>query len=139
SRRRTDTASSTSGRRSAPIRWRPPTCCCHRSSPRSGRAVAELVLRVDRDRVAELRLNRPDNRNALSTALLTELRDHLAAVQADPSVRVLLLPGAGPAFSAGADLREFAPGTPSAATLSRFRLVVENLRRIGELEQPTLA
>jgi len=101
--------------------------------------VAELVLRVDRDGVAELRLNRPDHRNALSTALLTELRDHLAAVQADPSVRVVLLTGAGPAFSAGADLREFAPGTPPAATLPRFRLVVENLRRIGELEQPTLA
>jgi 2-(1,2-epoxy-1,2-dihydrophenyl)acetyl-CoA isomerase len=101
--------------------------------------VAELVLRVDRDGVAELRLNRPDHRNALSTALLTELRDHLAAVQADPSVRVVLLTGAGPAFSAGADLREFAPGTPPAATLPRLRLVVENLRRIGELEQPTLA
>jgi 2-(1,2-epoxy-1,2-dihydrophenyl)acetyl-CoA isomerase len=101
--------------------------------------VAELVLRVDRDGVAELRLNRPDHRNALSTALLTELRDHLAAIQADPSVRVVLLTGAGPAFSAGADLREFAPGTPPAATLPRFRLVVENLRRIGELEQPTLA
>jgi 2-(1,2-epoxy-1,2-dihydrophenyl)acetyl-CoA isomerase len=101
--------------------------------------VAELVLRADREGVAELRLNRPENRNALSTALLTELRDHLAAVQADPSVRVVLLTGAGPAFSAGADLREFAPGTPSAATLPRFRLVVENLRRIGELEQPTLA
>jgi len=101
--------------------------------------VAELVLRVDRDGVAELRLNRPDHRNALSTALLTELRNHLAAVQADPSVRVVLLTGAGPAFSAGADLREFAPGTPPAATLPRFRLVVENLRRIGELEQPTLA
>ena len=101
--------------------------------------MAELVLRVDRDGVAELRLNRPDHRNALSTALLTELRDHLAAVQADPSVRVVLLTGAGPAFSAGADLREFAPGTPPAATLPRFRLVVENLRRIGELEQPTLA
>lgn len=101
--------------------------------------MAELVLRVDRDGVAELRLNRPDHRNALSTALLTELRDHLAAIQADPSVRVVLLTGAGPAFSAGADLREFAPGTPPAATLPRFRLVVENLRRIGELEQPTLA
>jgi enoyl-CoA hydratase/carnithine racemase len=101
--------------------------------------VAELVLRADRDGVAELRLNRPDNRNALSTALLTELRDHLAAVQADPSVRVVLLTGAGPAFSAGADLREFAPGTPPAVALPRFRLVVENLRRIGELEQPTLA
>ena len=101
--------------------------------------MAELVLRVDQGGVAELRLNRPDHRNALSTALLTELRNHLAAVQADPSVRVVLLTGAGPAFSAGADLREFAPGTPPAATLPRFRLVVENLRRIGELEQPTLA
>jgi enoyl-CoA hydratase/carnithine racemase len=101
--------------------------------------VADLVRRLDRAGVAELRLNRPDHRNALSTALLTELRDHLAAVQADRTVRVVLLTGAGSAFSAGADLREFAPGTPPAHTLPRIRLVVETLRRIGELEQPTLA
>jgi enoyl-CoA hydratase/carnithine racemase len=101
--------------------------------------VADLVRRADRAGVAELRLNRPGNRNALSTALLTELRDHLVAVQADRTVRVVLLTGAGPAFSSGADLHEFAPGTPAAETLPRFRLVAENLRRLGELEQPTLA
>jgi 2-(1,2-epoxy-1,2-dihydrophenyl)acetyl-CoA isomerase len=98
-----------------------------------------LVLRSDRDGVAELRLNRPGNRNALSTALLAELRDHLVAVQADRTVRVVLFTAAGPAFSAGADLHEFGSGTPAAVTLPRIRLVVENLRRIGELEQPTLA
>jgi enoyl-CoA hydratase/carnithine racemase len=101
--------------------------------------VGSLVERLDRAGVAELRLNRPEQRNALSTALLTDLRDHLAAIQADATVRVVLLTGAGPAFSAGADLREFAPGTPAAQTLPRIRLVAENLRRIGELEQPTLA
>lgn len=102
-------------------------------------AATALVTRVDDGGVAHLRLNRPDKRNALSTALLVELRDHLAAVEADRSVRVVLLTGAGPAFSAGADLHEFGPDAPAAPALARIRLVVEVLRRIGELERPTLA
>lgn len=130
--------------------------------------MTRLVVRTDRDAVAELRLNRPDSRNALSTSLLVELRDHLAAVAADRSVRAVLLSGSGPAFCAGADLHEFRaaapasrlappsgpqplgapqpPGSPqpprsapSPSPLGRIRLVVEVLRRLGELEQPTLA
>jgi enoyl-CoA hydratase/carnithine racemase len=105
----------------------------------TGGGSVTLVVRTDHEAVVELRLNRPEQRNALSTPLLAELRDHLAAVQADPGVRVVLLTAAGPAFSAGADIRELGPDAPAPKRLARTRLLVEVLRRLGELEQPSLA
>jgi enoyl-CoA hydratase/carnithine racemase len=54
--------------------------------------------------VATLTMDQPDNRNAMTPALLNGLGDGLAAASADPSVRVVVLTNTGPAFSAGADL-----------------------------------
>ncbi|HEX5496245.1 MAG TPA: enoyl-CoA hydratase/isomerase family protein [Mycobacteriales bacterium] len=97
------------------------------------------VLRADRDGVTELRLHRPEARNALSTQVLTELCDRLDSVHDDPAVRAVFLSGTGEVFCAGADVREFGPNPPADASLARIRLVVEVLRRIRELPQPTLA
>ena len=63
-----------------------------------------LVLREDRDGLARLTLNRPDKLNALSMELFVELDDHVAAIEADPTARAVLLKGAGKCFSAGHDL-----------------------------------
>jgi methylglutaconyl-CoA hydratase len=54
--------------------------------------------------VATLTLNRPDKRNALSSALVAALRAALDEAAADEAVRVVVLTGAGTVFSAGADL-----------------------------------
>ena len=54
--------------------------------------------------IARLALNRPEKRNALSTALVTGLKAALADSAADESVRVVLLSGAGKDFCSGADL-----------------------------------
>nr|MBP6531145.1 enoyl-CoA hydratase/isomerase family protein [Burkholderiales bacterium] len=58
------------------------------------------------DGVATLVLNRPDQFNALSSALLEALQAELDAIANDPSVRVVILKGNGRAFCAGHDLRE---------------------------------
>jgi enoyl-CoA hydratase/carnithine racemase len=97
------------------------------------------VTRTDRDGVAELRLERPESRNAVNTELLLGLREHLQAIQDDASTRAVIVAAAGPAFCAGADVREFPPDAPPQGPLRRIRLVTEVLRRFGELEQPTLA
>jgi methylglutaconyl-CoA hydratase len=57
------------------------------------------------NRAAWITLARPGSRNALSAELDIELHDHLAAANADPDVRVIVLTGAGSAFCAGADLK----------------------------------
>ncbi|WP_153110857.1 2-(1,2-epoxy-1,2-dihydrophenyl)acetyl-CoA isomerase PaaG [Propionivibrio limicola] len=54
--------------------------------------------------VARLTLNRPDKLNSFTTEMHAELRTALNSIQNDPSVRVLVLTGAGRAFSAGQDL-----------------------------------
>ena len=63
------------------------------------------LLRVHDDGpVRTLTLHRPDTRNALNGALVTDLRRALDAASDDDGVRVLVLTGAGRVFSAGADL-----------------------------------
>lgn len=56
--------------------------------------------------VATLTLDSPDNRNALSTAVRTQLASAVDRALADAAVRVLVLTHTGPVFCAGADLKE---------------------------------
>lgn len=64
--------------------------------------------------IAVLTLNRPDRLNSFTQAMHREVRDALDKLQADGSVRVLLLTGAGRGFCAGQDLNDRAvePGGP---------------------------
>jgi 2-(1,2-epoxy-1,2-dihydrophenyl)acetyl-CoA isomerase len=70
------------------------------------------ILYSAADGIARLTLNRPDRLNSFNDAMHAELREALARVRADASVRVLLLTGAGRGFCAGQDLsdRAVAPG-----------------------------
>ena len=67
------------------------------------------LVHTDRpaDGVALLTLNRPERRNALSTALRQETNALLAALAEDESVRTLVVTGTGTVFCAGFDLGEF--------------------------------
>jgi len=65
-----------------------------------------------RDGAAWITLNRPENRNALSAVLVNELHAHLQAANADPAARCIVVTGNGPAFCAGADLKN-PPGSPT--------------------------
>jgi len=69
-----------------------------------------------------LRLVRPDAANALSRALVGELRRAVAALAVDRSVRAVIITGTGNAFSAGADLKE-----RRGFTLDETRAFVEQL------------
>jgi enoyl-CoA hydratase/carnithine racemase len=67
-----------------------------------------LVLGIDKGPVRVLTLNRPQARNALSSALIRALYAALKAADADESVRAVVITGADPAFCAGLDLKEAA-------------------------------
>jgi enoyl-CoA hydratase len=69
----------------------------------------ESLSQLDRPSpaVAVLTLERPERRNALSVALRDQIADRLDALRADETVKVVVVTGAGPVFSAGFDLREF--------------------------------
>jgi 2-(1,2-epoxy-1,2-dihydrophenyl)acetyl-CoA isomerase len=85
--------------------------------------------------VARIELNRPEALNAWTPELGRELLHAVRAVSADPSVRVLVVTGAGRAFSAGADVkvpRELTPdGHPDLHTRLReiYNPIVTEIRR----------
>jgi 2-(1,2-epoxy-1,2-dihydrophenyl)acetyl-CoA isomerase len=74
----------------------------------------ETILFSIENGVAVLTLNRPDRLNSFTQAMHLEVRDALEKLQADQSVRVLVLTGAGRGFCAGQDLgdRAVSPGSP---------------------------
>ncbi|MBX3561098.1 MAG: enoyl-CoA hydratase/isomerase family protein [Sphingomonas sp.] len=89
---------------------------------------AQIRLEIGADRVATLTLNRPDSLNALTSAMLDEIR---AAVESLPEAgaRCLLLTGAGRGFSSGADLASGGglPDDVGAALEAHFNPLVEAL------------
>jgi methylglutaconyl-CoA hydratase len=77
--------------------------------------VGELVRYQVARGIATIALDSPGNRNALSSRLQTELREHLHEALDDATVRILVLTGTGPVFCSGADLAEHRAGTVTAA------------------------
>ena len=75
------------------------------ASPPNAGAPA-LLRRDDAAGVATLTLQSPASRNALSLAMIDALIDAFAAIAGDPTARVVVLAGDGPALSAGHDLKE---------------------------------
>src|SRR3977135_3058615 len=65
----------------------------------------DYLIVEDAPPAAVIVLNRPQQLNALSTGLMTELTTELQRQAARPEVRAIVLKGAGRAFSAGPDLR----------------------------------
>jgi enoyl-CoA hydratase/carnithine racemase len=82
-----------------------------------------LVTTEDRDAVRHVVLDRPEKRNAMSQALLSELGDALRAASDDASVHCVVLRGEGPVFSAGVDLGELASFAGDPDVLRPFRNV----------------
>lgn len=72
--------------------------------------------------VMTLTFNRPGKKNALTSEMYAALADGFARAEADPAVRVILLTGAGGAFTAGNDLQDFLARPPvgDEAPVSRF-------------------
>lgn len=103
-----------------------------------------LILRQDDDGVATVTLNAPASLNALSTPMLLDLKSALAALQDDRSVRVVVLKGAGRAFSAGHDLKEIqaaraAADKGAAAFSALFDLCAQVMQMLPALPQPVIA
>ncbi|HTB05075.1 MAG TPA: enoyl-CoA hydratase [Bradyrhizobium sp.] len=97
------------------------------------------LKRSDRDGIATLTLNRPQQRNALSRALIAELHDALRRIADDRSVRVVVLAGAGPAFCSGHDLKEMRANTEPAFYEAVFGACSAMMLAIVKLPQPVIA
>ncbi|MEV5551892.1 enoyl-CoA hydratase [Streptomyces sp. NPDC052309] len=87
--------------------------------------------------VLRITFNRPDRLNAFTTEMLTLAAETVEAAEGDSNVRVVVLTGAGRAFSAGADLagnaREEVPGTGTIDAANRLT------RALRQVPKPVLA
>ncbi len=84
----------------------------------------ENVLMATADHVATITLNRPEQRNPLSSGMLRDLVTAFKWCQGDNAVRVVVLTGAGDrAFSSGADLSSFDAGAEEARHNERHAFV----------------
>lgn len=101
--------------------------------------MAEDLLVVDRTPpVATIRLNRPQQRNALSLELMRALIGRLEELSADKEIAVLVLTGDGPAFSSGHDLKEMA-GRDLNAYREIFDVCTDLMTTIQKIRQPVIA
>src|ERR1700743_1639912 len=97
-------------------------------------AASTPVLELDGAR-ATIRLNRPRHLNRLQPDDLDTLMHQFDRIEADPAIRVLVLPGTGGAFSAGYDLNSVAERATSTVEQnsagSVFEVVADRLEDIG--------
>src|SRR5579871_6768664 len=113
-----------------------------RGSARGGPVVNGSLVRLDiAAGVGTITLDSPENRNALSRALVAGLRQQLDAALADPRVRVIVLTGTGNTFCAGADLkeqREANAAGDSAAMVASARRLIEIFKTIWFSPKPVV-
>jgi enoyl-CoA hydratase/carnithine racemase len=88
------------------------------------------VLTADEgDGVRVVTLNRPQRLNAITPALLEDLIAALQAADRDPAIRAVVLTGAGRAFCAGDDLKEFGAQSKDAATTRAYIERIQDVTR----------
>ncbi len=105
--------------------------------------MTEPAVRVDiHEGVARLTLNRPQAMNAMSPALMEGLTAGLDAVEADDTVRAVVLTGVGRAFCAGGDLKFFRETLGAGRREAFIRFLRQGqavMRRLEMLPVPTIA
>ena len=91
--------------------------------------------------VLRLTLNRPERANALNSAMLGEINQALDEAERDPSIRAVIVRGAGTAFSSGFDLKEQMERRPQGVDQWRpiLRKDFDTIMRFWHFPRPTIA
>jgi enoyl-CoA hydratase/carnithine racemase len=99
--------------------------------------MADEILVATHEHVCTITLNRPDKRNALTKGMCETLVQSFRRLSGDPSVRVIVMRGAGPSFCAGLDLREMA--AQRATGEAELGPLEQALETLDHCPQPTIA
>jgi len=97
------------------------------------------VLREDRDGIATLTMNRPQQMNLLTAEMLAALQDAFDAIAKDQSIRVVILAAAGKGFCAGHDLKEIRALGEQPRIAGLFVQCSRMMMTIQNLPQPVIA
>lgn len=107
-----------------------------------------ILLEKDPEQhIATLTLNRPERRNALNDVMQDEIGDAIEEVEADDSIRVMVITGAGRAFCAGGDLEQLQGGNDPGAWVSdnvddirrSFKRTQRFMLGLQRMEKPVIA
>lgn len=100
-----------------------------------------VLTTIDANYDATVLLNRPEVHNALDPDLVTELIKALKALEADATVRAIVIAGAGPSFCSGADINQMKKSATYAfdRNFADARLIAEMFYTVRMLEKPTIA
>lgn len=88
--------------------------------------------------ILKLTLNRPESLNAFSSEMIMGLKEAIKQAENDEEVRVIVLSGAGRAFSAGGDVKKMGDRTP-IMTYERLGNLNELILSMKDLEKPIIA
>ena len=105
--------------------------------------MSDVLTRERTDGLLVLTMNRPEARNAISPDLAIALRDATAAAALDPSVRAVLMTGAGGTFCVGGDVKAMNEGAGQNLSLGErmhnLRDRMNAARYLHEMGKPTIA
>ena len=103
--------------------------------------MAEVVLSEARGQAVQITINRPARRNAINETLCAGIQAAIDAAEAEPSVRAIVLTGAGSqTFCAGGDLKPSADGSPFALEpADPNHYVIRLFRRMQACRLPIIA
>jgi trans-feruloyl-CoA hydratase/vanillin synthase len=113
------------------------------SGAETGELSSSTVQVTFDDGIAWVVLNRPDKRNAMNPTMNREMNVILDALEIDDRCKVLILTGAGNAFTAGMDLKEFFRETAGFDPIKRHRMMAQatnwQWRKLRYFAKPTIA
>jgi len=102
----------------------------------------ETLLVERQDQITTITLNRPGSKNAMNPRMHFDMCEALAEVEGDDDCRVLVVTGAGDAFCAGMDLKEYfleTEGKPAERAAARKAAYEWMFKRLMLLPKPTIA
>jgi enoyl-CoA hydratase/carnithine racemase len=95
---------------------------------------AHVVTEIDRG-VMTVRIHRPEKKNALTAAMYAALAQACTTAETDDAVRVVVITGAGDAFTAGNDIKDFLENPPTDSDAPVFRF----MHALAHLGKPAIA
>ncbi len=99
----------------------------------------EILLRQDREGVATLTINRPQQMNLLTSEMIEALQANLDSIAEDRNIRVVVIAGSGKGFCAGHDLKEIRALREQPRIEALFARCSRMMQTIAQLPQPVIA
>jgi len=102
--------------------------------------MSDTPVRIDiKNTIAQLTINRPDNRNTMNREVMTAFNEAINQIKINEEIRCLIITGSGKSFCAGADLTELNVNQPDASPSELLMDVYQPFLNIRDIGPPVIA